>query len=205
MSRKINFDSPPLRIARRLVAEVSGAKLASGLIAGYAREFDRLDVIAHPERRSELEIIIHREILLAAAARITLGLKERAYDGRSGRRKASRASSKSRALSRWNSGTFTRELAAAVARESGWTLGDAIEFQSDLEIYRTQLRTAAAPRLSSGRAHSAPGHGSPFVDRCAILLDPSMLENARRAAAKLCVQVESLADKIMHDCLMPGK
>ena len=37
--------------------------------------------------------------------------------------------------------------------------------------------------------------GGPFVDRCAFLLDPSMMENARQAAAKFLRQIEALVAK----------
>jgi hypothetical protein len=35
----------------------------------------------------------------------------------------------------------------------------------------------------------------PFVDRCALLLDPSMFEQARRAAGKFLGQLDALAEK----------
>ncbi len=189
-------DSPPREIARRIVAEMSHAKFASAFLDSYAREFSRADVVAHPDRRRELEAVLSREILLAIAARIALTLEERNAPRRSGRRP--------RPSIQWNAGTFIRELAAAIARESGWTLGDSVEFQSDLQIYRSLSKASSSVRSASGRIQVAR-HRSPFVDRCAILLDPSMLENACRAAAKLLLRIDSLADHLLEDSSNPKK
>jgi hypothetical protein len=194
MPLRTKSDSPPRDLARRVVAEMSRAKFAPAFLDGYAREFKRVDVVAHLDRRRELESILSREILLAIAARIALALEEQNTPARSPRsRRGGRARQLPRPFIQWNSGTFIRELAAAIARESGWTLGDSVEFQSDLQIY---ISLSKAP--ASGRAQAAR-HRNPFVDRCAILLDPSMLENASRAAAKLLVQVDSLADHLLKD------
>jgi hypothetical protein len=190
MPAKAKHDSPPRELARRIVAEMSRARFAPAFLESYAREFNRADVVAHLERRRELEPIISREILLAIAARIALTLQEQnsPSHGQRGKRGA-----RARPFIQWNSGTFIRELAAAIARESGWTLGDSVEFQSDLQIYVSLLKAPASGRTQAAR------HRSPFVDRCAILLDPSMLENASRAAAKLLVRIESLSDHLIKD------
>jgi hypothetical protein len=42
------------------------------------------------------------------------------------------------------------------------------------------------------------------VDRCAILLDPSMIENACRAAGKLLLQLEAQAEKLFTEVLNPA-
>ncbi|MFZ0820888.1 MAG: hypothetical protein WAM91_12525 [Candidatus Acidiferrales bacterium] len=199
MPARSKHDSPPRELARRIVAEMSRAKFAPTLLDGYAREFNRADVVAHPERRRELEGILSREILLAIAARIALKLEERNTPrrGRGIRRRA-------RPSLLWNAGTFIRELAAAISRESGWTLGDSVEFQGDLQIYLSLSKQPASPRSASSRNQVAR-HRSPFVDRCAIVLDPSMLENASRAAAKLLLRIDSLADHLSEESLKPTR
>jgi hypothetical protein len=197
MPARAKHDSPPRDLARRIVAEMSRAKFAPAFLESYALEFARAEVVAHFERRRELESIISREILLAIAARIALALEERNALPR-GRRVMRRA----RPTLLWNVGTFVRELAAAMSRESGWTLGDSVEFQSDLQIYLSLSKPMATARSSSSRNQVAR-HRSPFVDRCAIVLDPSMLENASRAAAKLLLRVNSLADHVLEESLKP--
>jgi hypothetical protein len=197
MPARAKHDSPPRELARRIVAEMSRAKFAPAFLDSYAREFNRADVVAHAERRRELEAILSREILLAIAARIALTLEERNAPPR-GRRISRRA----RPSLHWNAGTFIRELAAAISRESGWTLGDSVDFQSDLLIYLKLSKRPSSARFTSGRNQVA-GQRSPFVDRCAIVLDPSMLENASRAAAKLLLRVNSLADHVLEEGLKP--
>jgi len=44
----------------------------------------------------------------------------------------------------------------------------------------------------------------PFVGRVALLLDPSMLEQARRASRKFHGDVERLAQKLLRQTLRPG-
>jgi len=188
--------SPPRELARRIVAEVTRAKLASAFLDSYAREFSRADVVAHQENRREVEAVLNREILLAIAARIALTLEERHAPRRARRR--------TRPSTQWNVGTFIRELAAAVAHESGWTLGDSVEFQSDLQIYISLSKAPTPVRSAPGRIQGTP-HRSPFVDRCAIVLDPSMLENASRAAAKLLPRIEALALTVLEDVLRQSR
>ncbi|HEV3218911.1 MAG TPA: hypothetical protein VGZ48_04025 [Candidatus Acidoferrales bacterium] len=199
MPPRIKPVSPPRELARRIVVEMSRANFAPALLDGYAREFNRADVVAHFDRRRELEAILSREALLAIAAHIALTLAERNTPSRGPRSKSgARARLRPRPFIQWNSGTFIRELAAAIARESGWTLGDSVEFQSDLQIYISLSKAPAPARSPQGRAQVAR-HRSPFVDRCAILLDPSMLENASRAAAKLLPRIESLAEHLLEE------
>ncbi len=205
MPSRTKSEWPPRELARRIVAEISRAKFAPAFLEGYAREFNRADVIAHFDRRRELESILSREILLAIAARIALALEEQNTPARGQRSKRlARGRRLPRPFIQWNSGTFIRELAAAIARESGWTLGDSVEFQSDLQIYISLSKAPIPGRSTSGRTQAAR-HRNPFVDRCAILLDPSMLENASRAAAKLLVQIESLADYLLKGSPSPKK
>ena len=194
MPARTKSDSPPRDLARRIVAEISHAKFAPSFLDRYANEFKRADVVAHLDRRRELEAIISREILLAIAAHIALALEEQYSPSRGQRSKrGARGRRLPRPFIQWNSGTFIRELAAAIARESGWTLGDSVEFQSDLQIYISLMKAPGSARAQAAR------HRNPFVDRCAILLDPSMLENASRAAARLLVQVDSFADHLLKD------
>jgi len=202
MPSPLKHISPPRELARRIVAEMSRAKFAPVLLDSYAREYNRADVVAHSERRRELETILGREILLAIASRIALALEEHNAPPRSSRRHRGRRRARPTLL--WNLSTFVRELAAAIARESGWTLGDSVEFQSDLQIYLTLSRPPAPSRSTSGRNPLAR-HRSPFVDRCAILLDPSMLENASRAAAKLLLRLNSLAGHVLEEALKPQR
>lgn len=180
--------SLPRELAGRMLAELSSAHLAVAFVDTYARQFDRPEASAHPERRRELEAILDREILLAMSARVVNNFEE----GTSRRRTRIRGNRRPED----DPALFLRDLLAMLAKESRWTAGDAMEFRGDLEIYR-RLTATHAGRSRPGSTRTAPG--GPFVDRCAILLDPSMIENASRAAGKFLLQIEGLADKLFTD------
>jgi hypothetical protein len=175
--------TPPRELAKQLLHALKTGRVASAFLESYAKQFDRPEATAHPERRRELEVMLEREMLLAMTAHIA-----RVTEIMARARRTSRAPQP-----KVDPARFLRDLLAGIAAESNWTAGDAMEFRSDLEIYR-HLAAVVAARASSTRARIVPV--GPFVDRCAILLDPSMIENASRAAGKLLPQLESLADKL---------
>jgi len=182
------------KLVARMLAALGNGGLAAGFIESYARQFDRPEASAHPDRRRELEVILTREILLAMTARIAARLEEN---------EIARSSRRGGRGEPQNPTIILRDLLAALVRESKWTAGDAMEFQMDLEIYR---RLAAASRAIGSRPAAALSRktiGGPFVDRCAILLDPSMIENAGRAAGKFLQQIESLTDRLFAEISQP--
>jgi hypothetical protein len=184
MPQKNNPPStPPRELAKLLLHALKSSRLASAFLESYAKQFDRPEATAHPERRRELETMLDREMLLAMTAHIA---RVALLNARQSSRRAPRARNVDPTV-------FLRELLAALAKESNWTAGDAMEFRGDLEIYR-HLTALAASRSSPTRSRVVLA--GPFVDRCAILLDPSMIENASRAAGKLLLQLEVLADKM---------
>jgi hypothetical protein len=190
MPQKINStpSNPPRELAKQLRDALKIGRVASAFLESYAKQFDRPEATAHPERRRELEVMLEREMLLAMTAHIA-----RAAEINSRARRSPRSS---KSLS--DPVTFLRDLVAAIAKESNWTAGDAMEFRSDLEIYR-HLSAVVAARASATRARIVPA--GPFVDRCAILLDPSMIENASRAAGKLLLQLEAQSEKSFQEVL----
>jgi len=191
MAQKNNPRStPPRELAKQLLQHLKTGRPASAFLESYAKQFERPEATAHPERRRELEAMLDREILLAMTAHLA-----RIADLTA--RQASRRAPRTRQS---DPNIFLRELVAALAKESGWTAGDAMEFRGDLEIYR-HLTAVAAARAASSRSRIVPA--GPFVDRCAILLDPSMIENASRAAGKLLLQVETQSDKLFQVVVNP--
>jgi hypothetical protein len=182
--------TPPRELAKQLLHVLKTERIASTFIENYAKQFDRPEASAHPQRRRELEVMLNREILLAMTAHIARTVETNAF---SGPRRA-------RLTSKQDPAKFLRELIAAIAKESIWTAGDAMEFRGDLEIYR-RLTAATASRFASSRSRIAPA--GPFVDRCAILLDPSMIENASRAAGKLLLQLEAQSAKLLEEAAKP--
>lgn len=186
--------SPPHKLAQQMLAALHGGKLSAAFIENYARQFDRPEAIAHADRRRELEIILEREILLAMTARVITILEEPALRGAPSRRSS---------IQKENPTVFLKELLAALARESKWTAGDAMEFRGDLEIYRHLAAVLRSSASRSGASRSRIAPRGPFVDRCAILLDPSMIENATAAAGKLLLQIETITDKLFEEATQP--
>ena len=69
------------------------------------------------------------------------------------------------------------------------------DFWSDLDVYAQIAARQSTPMRSGGASRGAVG---PFVDRCALLLDPSMFEQARRAAGKFLIELDALAEKTLQ-------
>jgi hypothetical protein len=90
---------------------------------------------------------------------------------------------------------FREEFFVALGNALRWTDADAREFWHDLELY--EKLTAREPRRQSGRANRIIASG-PFVDRTALLLDPSLMEQARRAAGKFQMELNSAADRVLR-------
>jgi hypothetical protein len=87
---------------------------------------------------------------------------------------------------------FREEFFVAIGQALRWTDEDAQSFWHDLELYETL--SANLPRGPARRAVAA----GPFVDRTALLLDPSLMEQARRAAGKFQVELDAAADRVLR-------
>ncbi len=96
---------------------------------------------------------------------------------------------------------FREEFFIALGRYLEWSAEDAAEFWHDLELYE-KLSEKRPARVSKRKA-AAMAYG-PFADRVAMLLDPSLMEQARRAAAKFQVELNSSADRILRRTLLPS-
>ncbi len=155
----------------------------------YVVEHGRYALQVHPTRYRELLDTIGREALLAMAVR--------ALDVHSGFVAARKPRPSQREAARAVR-MFRQQFLAALTRQQNWSAGDALEFQADLALYES-LGAASQKQKRQRRFGSSQG---PFVDRCAFLLDPSLMEQARAASGKLLLELERLADvlveKIFH-------
>jgi hypothetical protein len=89
---------------------------------------------------------------------------------------------------------FREEFFVALGQAMQWTNEDAEEFWRDLELYE-KLSPLDAQRRP-GRGHSFAS--GPFVDRVGLLLDPSLMDQARRDAAKFETELHSAADRVLR-------
>ena len=90
---------------------------------------------------------------------------------------------------------FREEFFVALGQALNWSDEDAQEFWRDLELYESLAEQE--PRRQAGRTTRAVASG-PFVDRTALLLDPSLMEQARRAAGRFQVELNTAADRVLH-------
>lgn len=155
-------------------------------VDSYVVEYERYGLQAHSQRYRELVAVLSREALLAMCAHAleTVPAEPRPARRRSVTGEANRGFRVAR-----------DQLLAELTKVHQWSAGDALDFQSDLALYAQML--ARAPRQTRRRKPYEVAEG-PFVDRCALLLDPSMMEKARFAAGKLLVELERLTGMLVE-------
>jgi len=202
-----------------LVASLDREAYVERFLRGYANDHNRPAIVTQPILHRELLGTVRREALLAMATHVDelaprfLGLGESVTGGASGRGSAARTQArgkssqgkKSRAGTKHSTlpkrGTeiarqsaaeaaalnlFREEFFAALGQALRWTHADFEEFARDYDLYEA----AGAHGDDSARGARAAASG-PFVDRCGLLIDPSMLEQARRAAGKFETQLRA--------------
>ena len=172
-------------LAHHLVSAIARDAMAMEFVRAYAERHDRRKVVVNTERLREMESTIGREALLLIAADVRR-LLPRAFG----------FSRNPRAEELALCETFYTEFLEALGRALEWPWAEAGNeaeaFRRDLEIYtswRGRNRTPPARRKEAGA-------DSPFPDRCAILLDSAMMEQARRAAGKFQADLLRLGTRI---------
>jgi len=172
MARRKLFLTHAGELAHRLVTAIARNGMAIEFVRAYGQRYHRPKIAANAERLREMESTISREALLLIAADV--------------RRLLPQAFGSSRV-----NGAQDLELCDLFYREFLDSLGRALEWPSveaeaeseafarDLAIY-THWRERNPSLQVKGLAAA---NDAPFPDRCAILLDAAMMEQARRAAA----------------------
>src|ERR1700694_416883 len=174
-------DDAPDELARELPAAVQRERLIPRFVDSYVVEHGRYGLQVHAALYRDLLALLQREALVAASV---CALEVATNEPQS----ISRA--KARPMLKKDASAYRRKYLGALARHQGWTAGDALDFQRDLQIYEELLARAAAKRRSR-KPFEAADH--PFVDRCAFLLDSSFMEKARLAASRALTGIEELA------------
>jgi hypothetical protein len=175
----------------------------------YAAEHRRPGRADHPALYREQFGTIRREAILTMVLRIEKALPTRLKVGftvrgrrpprrtRKGRRVARSRPKKKPALELAIPflDLFREEFFVALGQALDWTDDDAQEFWRDHEV--CERLTGREPRRPAGRASRMAASG-PFVDRVALLLDPSLMEQARRAAARFQHELNAAADRVLR-------
>jgi hypothetical protein len=174
----------PAELAKRISEALVRERLVPRFVDSYVVENGRHALQVHASLYRDLLALLQREALLALTVRaLAILCNEPQPAGKS----------KPRPMLRRDVTAFRRKFLASLTRQQGWTAGDALDFQRDLQMYEELLARAAATHRRR-KAFEAADH--PFVDRCAFLLDSSFMEKARLAASRTLTELENLAAQV---------
>jgi len=171
-------------LAQRLCEALLRERVVPRFVDSYVVEHGRFGLQVHASLYRDLLQLLQREALLAASA----SALEIATKGG-----GETTVKKIVPMKRKDAAAFRRKYLAALARQQKWNVGEALEFQSDLQMYEAILARTAIPRRTR-KPFEVANH--PFVDRCAFLLDSSFLEKARLAASRALTDLELLTGQI---------
>jgi len=174
-------------LARRISEALVQERFVPRFVDSYVVEHGRYALQTHAPRYRELLTLLAREALLTATLCVLAEMESRAAAQKGQERHA-----------RIHLQRFREGFLSALTRQRKWTAGDALDFQTDLRVYEE-----LATRAGGARSRKAPPDaGHPFVDRCAILLDPSFIEQARVAAAQALRQLQGLCSTLVSGLRM---
>jgi hypothetical protein len=183
---KQNEIDAPAELAKRISEALLRERLVPRFVDSYVVENGRHALQVHASLYRDLLALLQREALLALAVRALAILCNEPQPA---------DKSKPRPMLRRDATAFRRKFLAALTRQQGWTAGDALDFQRDLQMYEELLARAAATHRRR-KPFEAADH--PFVDRCAFLLDSSFMEKARLAASRALTELENLAVQVCN-------
>jgi hypothetical protein len=181
---KQNAKDAPAELCQRIAEALIRERVVQRFVDSYVIENGRHALQVHASLYRDLLALLQREALLALSVRaLEIVCEEPRPAGKS----------KPRPMLRRDAVAFRRKFLTALTRQQGWTAGDALDFQRDLQMYEELLARAASTRRR--KPFEAANH--PFVDRCAFLLDSSFMEKARLAASRALTGIEELATQIV--------
>jgi hypothetical protein len=176
-------------LAKRISEALLRERVVPRFVDSYVVENSRHALQVHASLYRDLLVLLQREALLALTVRaLEIVCNEPQPMGKL----------KPRPMLRRDATLFRRKFLSALVRQQGWTAGDALDFQRDLQLYE-ELLARAATKGRARKPFEAADH--PFVDRCAFLLDSSFIENARLAASKTLAGIEQLAASLTQQFL----
>lgn len=190
--KKQNAIDAPDELAQRVSETLLRERLVPRFVDSYVVENGRHALQVHASLYRDLLALLQREALLALTVRaLAIVCNEPQPAGKS----------KPRPMPRRDATAFRRKFLTSLTRQQGWTAGDALDFQRDLQMYEELLARAAATHRRR-KPFEAADH--PFVDRCAFLLDSSFMEKARLAASRALTGIEELAAALTQQAPSQG-
>jgi len=185
-------------LANNMLAALEREHIVAGFVAAYVEEYSRRGILGGPARDRELAETIGREVVIA----MTLEVR-RVLPGFFGKRLRSKLKNEEKE----SIDLLLRELVGALGRAWNWDGEDRRQFRRDFSLYSDSAarKTSAASANRKRRSVRVGPEESPFVGRVALLLDPSMLDQARRAARKFHGEIAPLAQKLLKQTLRPSR
>ena len=171
-------------LAGRLTEALQRERIVPRFVDSYVVEHGRQGLQVHAALYRDLLELLQREALIAASV-LAMELVTRNYQPT--------AKSKPRPMAKKDVATYRRKYLGALARQQKWTMGEALDFQRDFQIYEELIARNASGRRR--KPYEAANH--PFVDRSAFLLDSSFLEKARVAASGALTSLEELTEQVV--------
>ena len=169
--------------ARAVVGLVLEEDRAARFLQRYVSDYQRQGVLGEAEQKAELLAAVERESLLLVAACIERNLP-----------RVTRARIPRHAQAGAVTG-FRQAFLTFLGGSLAWDGDERESFRRDLAMY-VRLAEREADRIGTRPGH-VPAAGA-FVDRCAFLVDPSMMAQAREAAARYQAQLEFCAEDALH-------
>jgi hypothetical protein len=192
LREKQKSENVPVELARNMAEALRRERVVPRFVDSYVVENGRHALQVHASLYRDLLALLQREALLALTARaLEIVFSEPRSAGKS----------KPRPMPRRDATAFRRKFLSSLARQQGWTAGDALDFQRDLQLYEELIARAAMTRHR--KPFEAANH--PFVDRCAFLLDSSFMEKARLAASRALTGIEELAAAVTKPAQASGR
>ena len=182
---KSSADAFATSLAQQLSDALLRERTIPHFVDSYVVEHGRHALQVHATLYRDLLNLLHREALLTVTAR-ALDLVIHGSGDTEG--------SKSKPMTRKEAANFRQKFLTALTRHQRWNVGDALDFQSDLQMYQELIARANATRRPR-KSFEPANH--PFVDRCAFVIDSSFLERARVAASRALADLEALAARVV--------
>ena len=194
------FPAHAAEVAHKLLGALKNERLAGRFVDSYVAEFNRRGLKADALQYHELVGTLGREMLLVMLTRLYEKVPRLLAPRKSpGRQRRSSGRRRTAAVAEvLSADAFLREFWASLVAAVGWKPAEAEEFRRDLDLY---LRLSAGKMDPKTQRRAAGAQEGPFVDRAALLLDPSMMEKARRAAGKLRIEIDRVTDKVLASVL----
>jgi hypothetical protein len=171
-------------LAAQLAEALQRERIVPRFVDSYVVEHGRQGLQVHAALYRDLLGLLQREALIAASVHAMEVITSNYQPT---------AKSKPRSMAKKDATVYRRKYLGALARQQKWTMGEALDFQKDFQIYEELIARSASGRRR--KPYEAANH--PFVDRCAFLLDSSFLEKARVAASRALTSLEELTEQVV--------